>query len=283
MSISDRCAAVAPPGGMGKDWTEAFQHGLDLNGYWRKVLDQSTGRSTYIPELDPSSSSLFDATVDSPESHSVVDDLNFDPPAHPWRDRIGKWPPDWRLHWGALANSYSHSGMSWSEAEIRAANEVTIEKEAAGGGPAPQPDTDPHAALQRDFLEEMIASGEAERFLSPAELCNARRSLVAKPLDYNEIQPFVAMVMSRSRVERDRTLGIPEAPVQGRWHCQNSFCRNKSRWWLSEHGVVNCRNCCPASPCTRVVAEGDSQDAPLVEPGRSHQIQSPFAGRPPTT
>ena len=281
LSQSDRCVRVAPPTGIGKDWTEAHQKGIDLRSWWRPTLDRIIGTPSQSEKSREHPSTPLQATSDdTPEEFNIVDGLLVaDLPPRPWRDALRDWPDDWRLRWGGLANAYSHQGMGWREAEIRAVVEVAAERKVAEAGPAPPMDPDPYTALQRDFLDEMIASGEAARFLSPAEFSHARWLLVAEPLDCEAIRSSVHAVMSRERAERNRILGIVETSCDGRWRCHNRYCRNKSRWWMSEHGVVNCRNCRPPSFPEWVIVQGEANDAPFVEPGRSNQARAPFLCR----
>jgi hypothetical protein len=90
------------------------------------------------------------------------------------------------------------------------------------------------------------------------------------------------------RRERPRVSGSSdrEAPAfapsetQGRWRCLNRFCLHKGRWWMSAHGVVNCVNCRPPAFSGLVVAEGDAEEAPFVEPDRSNQAVAAPADRP---
>jgi hypothetical protein len=70
-----------------------------------------------------------------------------------------------------------------------------------------------------------------------------------------------------------------EPSVPGKWRCQNSFCRFKTAWWMSQWGVVNCQNCVPPAYRELVVTQGTETDAPQVEALRSHQTARP-AGYP---
>src|SRR5262249_14817861 len=74
LTRSDRCVRVAPPDGMGKDWTEAYQNGLDLWDWWRTTLDRIIGRSSRSEELRESLPSSPPAvSEDIPEGFSIVD------------------------------------------------------------------------------------------------------------------------------------------------------------------------------------------------------------------
>jgi hypothetical protein len=277
MSRSDRCTRVAPPAGMGKDWSEAHKRGLDLATWWPQTLNRISGRSVRQPEPELIPQILGPRFDDIPEGYSLVDGfLVQDPPPCPWRDPIRDWPEDWRLRWGGRANAYTHKGVPWPEDEILAAKEVAAEKEAARGGPAPVTELDTYTALQRDFLQEMMTSGEAARYLSVAEFRQAEGELMTVPLDCESLRSFVHLVMSRERAERNRALGIQEISDARRWHCGNAFCLNKSRWWMSEFGVVNCLNCCPPGSPDLVIVQGEAKEAPIVEPGRSNQARVPL-------
>ena len=283
MPRSDRCVRVVPPAGMGKDWSEAHQRGLDLEGWWRRTLNRVMGRSARSGGIAPTPAALPSHINTISEGFNLVDGvLLTDPTPCPWRKSVGDWPVDWRARWGGRANDYSHEGLDWRRAESRAAIEVAAEMADARGGPSPVMDPDPRDTLWRDFLVEMIASGEAARSLSPAQLAQAEDQLKARPLDHEAIRRVVRSIRSRDRIERNRAYGIPETFTEDRWRCLNRFCRNKTRWWMSEYGVINCSNCRAPQFPGLVVLEGDFTDAPLVDPNCSKQALFPPPCRQPS-
>jgi DNA primase len=277
LSRSDRCVRVVPP--IGKDWTEARESGIDLRPWWEATLNRRSARSSRSEELPTRTwSTTAEAPEAIPEAYSIVDGFLIpDPPPCPWRDDVGAWPDDWRAWWGYLANRYSHEGLDCRDAEARAASEDTAEREAAKGGPPPVMDPDPDTARWRDFLDEMIVSGEAAQFLSPEDFCRSRALLTATPLDVVAIRSVASTIIKRNRAGRRAALGLhKEADEKGRWRCQNSFCFSKQRWWMSEYGVVQCMNCRRPHFASLVVAEGEAHEAPFVERDRSNQALKPY-------
>ena len=100
---------------------------------------------------------------------------------------------------------------------------------------------------------------------------------------------------SHSRATHARRDIIPEPSGpddatmnNGRWLCTNRLCLHKTGWWMSAHGVVNCRNCRPPARPDLVVASGSAGDAPKVQPDRSNQAvegpasQDQMAGNKPS-
>jgi hypothetical protein len=256
-----------------------IQGGLDLLHFWREVLNRHIGRSSRT-EDPPEPTSTSEGTTDGP---FLLDRTPEPAPTScPWRESVARWPDDWRLRWGYLTNTYCHQGMTNQEAEEMATAEVTAEREAADFASPPLADPDPWTALWRDFLDEMIASGDAQRLLSPSELREAQALPTAMPLDGEAIRSVVHRVIAQGRVARHQALGIPEPTDESRWRCHNPFCLDKGRWWMSVHRVVNCKNCRAPSFPWLIQEEGDAEDAPHVEPGRSTHALKPRSRISPT-
>lgn len=280
LSRFDRCVRVAPPAG--KDWTESRERGIDLRAWWQAALDRLAGHP--MPPDDPeppaSSATVEDAEAIAEGRHAVEAPARPGLPPGAWRDLVGIWPVEWRQRWGYLANRHCHEGMMSWEAEVRAAQEVLAEREAAEGGPPPVMDPDPRTALARDLLEEMIADGKAAQSLSPEGLRDAKAILTATPLDGDAIQAVVHRIIAGPKE------GPSPPPFTGppgerglaaiRWECRSPFCLHKGRWWLSAHGAVLCMNCRPPQFPSLVIAEGDTSTAPFVERHRPTQACKPY-------
>ena len=268
LAQSDRCIRVVPPTGFGKDWTEAHQKGLSLRDWWRNELERIVGRpghktSAPEPPVQKTAPSRGIASL----LHALTGETMPDPPYSSALAAVGYWSIDWRLRWGALANSYCHQGMRWWDAEVRAAEEVSAERDAAKGGPPPVMDPDPYTALWRDLLEEFIASGKASQVLSALELRRAEELLFQTPLDCDAMR---AVVLGKRACDVDQRLpgsGILRAEGnRRRWACGNPYCLHKGPWWKSIHGVIRCKNCCAPAYEYLVAEEGDASNAPFVEP-----------------
>ena len=273
LTQSERCVRVVTPTGYGKDWTEAHQKGLDLRGWWRRELERivgQQGRPRLPPEIpvEKARASRGIASL----LHSLTGVIMPDPPSSPSLEEVGYWTDDWRLRWGAISNSYCHQGMRWWDAELRAAEEVAAEREAANGGPPPVMDPDPYTALWRDILEELISGGQASRYLPASELKKAQDLLLETPLNCEAIRAAARKVMSPDSDQQSGTLGIPRK----RWQCGNRYCLHKGPWWKSIYGVINCKNCRAPSFEWQIVEEGDASNAPLAEPTGANEPVTPI-------
>ena len=133
---------------------------------------------------------------------------------------------------------------------------------------------DPETAFWRDWLVELLQSGEAGRYLTPAELGRTTALLDDDPLDGRAIRSSVETIKGQYwRKRREENPNLFPKPDEHRWRCLNLYCLHKGRWWMSNQGVINCMNCRPLAFRRFVVAEGDASDAPLVEPDRSNQVE----------
>ncbi len=224
LASSDRCVRVAPPQAKGKDWTEAYQNGLDLKTWWQEQLRDLRGQASPQPaERHLPAPSSEPNTVVAESIDRVVDASVMEPPRYPWRDLVADWPDDWRLRWDALANAYCAAGMPWKEAEKRAAAEAEAERKAAGSGPPPVMVPDPSTALWRDWLMDLIATGKAARYLPPSEFGRALSLPSAQPLDGDTIRSVVMAIqncalggaMPRPRHPREagdgQSMALPES------------------------------------------------------------------------
>jgi len=200
-----------------------------------------------------------------------------DPPSSSSLREVGYWSEDWRLRWGALTNSYCDQGTPWWDAELRAAEEVAAERDAANGGPPPVMDPDPYTALWRDILEELVSGGQALRFLSASELKQAQDLLLETPLDCEAIRAAARTVTGQDRDQRLETLEGPRRQnTRERWQCGNRYCLHKGPWWKSIHGVINCKNCRAPSFKWLVAEEGDARNAPFAEPTGANEPIKPI-------
>jgi hypothetical protein len=50
LAITDRSVRVTPPKELGKDWTDAYQNGLDLRDWWARTLAELAGKPDPSPE-----------------------------------------------------------------------------------------------------------------------------------------------------------------------------------------------------------------------------------------
>jgi hypothetical protein len=284
LAQSDRCIRVVPRTGVGKDWTEAHQNGLGLRDWWRNELGRVVGRDgreTSAPEVPVSKSGPSRGIAGL--LHVLTGVTMPDPPYSAALAAVGFWPIDWRLRWGALTNSYCHQGVPWWDAEARAAEEVSAERDAANGGPPPVMDPDPETALWRDFLEEFIDDGGAARALSGCELMRAQELLLQKPLDREAIRAVVLRGWSADP-QRAGSRILRTSEDRKRWACGNPYCLRKGTWWKSVHGVVNCGNCRPSSFPWLVAEKGDASNAPFVESaGEKDVVRQERASKPSET
>jgi hypothetical protein len=235
LAQSDRCVRVVPPTGAGKDWTEAHQNGLSLRDWWRNELERVVGRDrqgSSAPE-DPVSKSGPSRGI-AGLLHAPTGATMPDPPRSAALAAVGYWPIDWRLRWGALTNSYCHQGLPWWDAEDRAAEVVSVERDAANGRPPPVMDPEPDTALWRDLLEEFIEAGEASRVLSGRELTRAKELLLRTPLDREAMREVV--LRKRECGAEPQATGSRLLRTGGdrrRWACSNPYCLHKGPWWKS--------------------------------------------------
>jgi hypothetical protein len=283
LALSDRSVRISPPSGLGKDWTDAHRNGLGLRAWWVDALDRFTHGKEEAVKSEASQPKESTPSCKPPKETGPLDyDQLVEPSPYPWREDLAWWSVDWRLRWGGLANAYIAAGMPWKEAEERAASEALAERAEAGGGPPPTMTPHPETAFCRDWLADLLNSGEATHHLSSSELEHAAALPDQEPLDRNAIRSAVQTIRDREWAERYRSRGL-FYPGNGslRWQCENPYCLDKTRWWMSAQGIVNCRNCRAPSFPDLVVAEGNSLNSPCVEPGRSRQAASHPCGRSP--
>jgi hypothetical protein len=136
LALSQRSIRVAPPEGMGKDWTNAYRQGLNLRDWWLPILGGvgTVGSPPVTPEATSTETTASEAEIVPPPEPET----SWTEPL-PWRAALAEWPDDWREKWGLAANAYEEEGHPWKEAESLAFEEVSAEREAAGGAPPSLP------------------------------------------------------------------------------------------------------------------------------------------------
>ena len=273
LSRSDRCVRVAPPKGMGKDWTEAHENGLNLRDWWQGALARLDRQSRRAVPEGPSAAPQSTATGGEAVNPGVTDGLcALAPPRRPPREVVAGWLVEWRQRWGYLTEAHCSQGMPWREAEERAATQVEGELESAGFGPPPAFDYDPEAKFFRDWLRDLIENGQAARFLTKDQFSRAETLVGRESSDGEAMRSLVHDVKACYWEDRYRTLGLPNpADASRRWRCHNRYCLTKGRWWMSRYGVVRCMNCQPPGFPWLIIEEGDAAKAPIVERERSSQ------------
>jgi hypothetical protein len=98
-----------------------------------------------------------------------------------------------------------------------------------------------------------------------AEWLNALGAWAAGQDEY-----FSCMLEARAEVDLDfDATAYDPTPRPQPWRCENAFCRDKSRWWISIYNTIQCLNCRAPSFPDLIRATGDLVDAPLVKLGRS--------------
>ncbi len=152
------------------------------------------------------------------------------------------------------------------KAEAAAFAQVEGELKSAGYGPPPEFDYVPEVKFFRDWLGELISNGHAAQLLTDDQFSRAKNLVDRESSDGEVIRSLVHDVRTCYWDDRYRTLGLSNpADASRRWRCENRGCLHGDRWWMSEHGVVQCLHCKPPGLPELVVASGDLLNAPLVE------------------